>query len=342
MHYLRYLVVLCFVHGFAPHAWGADGGQILRTQTIQLHRGWNAVFLEVYPGETKPSALFAQTPVDIVAAFFAPGSSAQFMTQPGADLFSQAGWGVWYAENRPDAFLKTLYSIYGQQGYLIHAKSDSTWTVTGAVVPAQTKWQANAYNFVGFSMHPTAAPTFAQFFSGAAALRHNKIYRLVNDMWRRVSDASAETMRPGEAFWIYCDGATTYQGPLRVETKTRTGLVLGKDEDNLTLWNDTPNPLQPTVEHVVAEGSSVPLSLVVQVTSATNTLTKSVSVAQPAGGWTQPLPPLEAGAACKMPLEARTQDMSANIQGSLLKITTDLGTVQWLPVFCLRQDLEAQ
>src|ERR1051325_604918 len=288
MVYLRSLAVLCCICLSARNVWGSEGGQNQRTQTLQLHRGWNAVFLEVYPDETKPATLFAQTPVDIVAAFFAPGSSAQFMTQPGADLFSQAGWGVWYAVNRPDAFLKTLHAIYGQQGYLIHAKSDYTWTVTGAVVPAQTKWQPNAYNFVGFSVHPVAAPTFAQFFSGAAPLRHNKIYRLVNDTWRRVSDASAETMRSGEAVWVYCDGATTYQGPWRVETTTRLGLVLGHEADSITLRNDTANPLTPTVEHVVASGPPVPLSLVVQATSLTNTMVQPVSVARPAGAWTQP------------------------------------------------------
>jgi hypothetical protein len=149
-------------------------------------------------------------------------------------------------------------------------------------------------------------------------------------------------MRSGEAFWIYCDGATTYQGPLRVETKTRLGLVLGQDADSVTLWNDSPNPIQPTVEHVVAAGATLPLSLVIQVTSATNTLAGSVSVAQPAGAWTQPLPPLEAGGAVRVPLEARQQDLGAAFQGSLLKITTDLGTEHWVPIVSLRQDLEEQ
>jgi hypothetical protein len=223
---------------------------------------------------------------------------------------------------------------------LIHAKSDYTWTVSGAVVPAQTKWQANAYNLVGFGLHPVAAPTFAQFFAGAPALRHNKIYRLVNGTWRRVSDATAETMRSGEAFWIYCDGATTYQGPLRVDADTRMGVLLESGIGTVTLRNDTPNPLTPTVQHVVGNGPPVPLSIVVQGTSATNTHVGSVSVARPNGDWTQPLPPLEGGAALRLPLEVRAQDLTAAIQGSLLKITTDLGTEHWLPVIGLRQDLE--
>ena len=336
----RWVVVLCCSFWTASGVLGAEVAQNTRAQTVQLQRGWNAVFLEVYPAETKPSVLFDQTPVDIVAGYFAPGSSAQFMTAPGADLFSQAGWGVWYAENRPDAFLKTLHSIYGQQAYLIHAKSDFTWTVSGAVTPAATRWQANSYNFTGFGVHPVAAPTFAQFFSGSAAHRHNKIYRLANGAWRRVSDASAEAMRSGEAFWIYCDGASTYQGPLRAETKTRMGVVLGDGVDTLTLRNDTGNPLTPTVEHVVSGGTPVPLSIVVQAVGDSNAPVKSVSLAQPSGAWTQPLPPLEGGGAWRVPLEARVQELTSAIQGSLLKITTDLGTEQWIPVIGVRKDVE--
>lgn len=338
----RSLAVLCCSYLMTSHAFGAEAGQNTRAQTIQLQRGWNAVFLEVSPAESRPSALFAQTPVDIVAGFYQRGSSAQYMTDPGADLFSQAGWGVWYSETRPDAFLKTLHGIYGQQGFLIHAKSDFTWTVTGVVTPGATRWQPNAYNFVGFGVHPVAAPTFAQFFSGSAAHRHNKIYRLASGTWRRVSDASAEAMRSGEAFWIFCDGASTYQGPLRVETTTRLGVVLGKGTDTMTLRNDTPNPLTPTVEHVASGGTPVPISIVVQSVNTTNSAVTSLALPQPAGAWTQPLPPLEGGGAWRVPLTARVQELNANLQSSLLKITTDLGTELWVPVIGVRNDVEEE
>jgi hypothetical protein len=336
----RAVAALCCACLLAVSAFCSEVGQNTRTQTIQLQRGWNAVFLEVYPVEIKPTALFAGTPVDIVAGFFSSGSLAQFMTDPGTDLFSQAGWGVWYAENRPDAFLKTLHAIYGQQAFLIHAKSDFTWTVTGAVTATPMQWQANAYNFVGFSVHPVAAPTFAQFFAGANALRHNKIYRLNNGTWRRVSDPTAETMRSGEAFWIFCSGTSDYQGPLRADTKTRLGVVLGRGVDTITLRNETTTPITPTIEHIVTGGAPVPLSIVVQAINGSNEVVSTVSVPQPSGAWTQPLPPLEGGAARRVPLEARAQELTETMHGSLLKITTDLGTEQWIPVLGVRKDLE--
>jgi hypothetical protein len=117
-------------------------------------------------------------------------------------------------------------------------------------------------------------------------------------------------------------------------------VVLGNGVDTLTLRNDSPNPIAPTVEHVVSGGTPVPLSIVVQTTSTTNASIGSVSVPQPNGAWIQPLPPLEGGGAWRVPLEARVQELTATIQGSLLKITTDLGTEHWIPVLGLREDLE--
>lgn len=111
----RAVAALCCTGVLASHAFCTELGENTRPQAIQLQRGWNAVFLEVYPVEAKPSALFAQTPIDVVAGYFAPESSAQFMTDPDANLFSQAGWGVWYAENRPMRFSNPCTAFMGSR-----------------------------------------------------------------------------------------------------------------------------------------------------------------------------------------------------------------------------------
>lgn len=311
-----------------------------RTQTLQLEAGWNAVFLEIYPADSDPATVFGNTPVDIAAAFYDSGSSAQFMTDPGTDLFHLGGWAVWYSNKRPDAFLKTLYAIYGQQAYLVHAKNAFTWQVTGAVVPPQIHWRPNSFNLVGFSVAPVGGPTFAQFFAGSAALRNQPIYRLTAGSWRKVTVPDAETIRAGEAFWIYCDGASDYQGPLRVKTETVQGLVVGSEADSLTLQNQTDHPITPTVEQVATGSDTVPLAIAVQAIGDPAAPVKSVAVPKPDGAWTQLLPPLEAGVAVKVPLQARTADMQSAVQGSLLKVSTDMGTETWIPVFGLREDLK--
>jgi hypothetical protein len=309
----------------------------LRTQTIGLQAGWNAVFLEVTPSEALPATVFAGLPVDIVASYYAPSSVAQFMANPGVDLFRQTGWGVWYSEDRPDAFLKTLHFVNGQQAYLVHAKTGFTWRVTGAVVPAQVQWQPGGFNFVGFSVDAVAAPTFAAFFSGSKAQLQNRIYRLVGGNWQRVSDPAAESMRSGEAFWIYCDGASKYQGPVRVDLTSQQGLVFGSGPDVLTLRNQTDHPIATRLEHVPSGPDPVPLSIIVRAISTTKDSMLPVAAPKPQGAWQQDIPPLEGGAAIQVPLEAR---LTSALHSSLLKITTDLGTEIWVPVIGVRTDLQ--
>lgn len=311
-----------------------------RTQQLQLQAGWNAVFLEVYPEDAEPAAVFANTPIDIAASYYAPSSPAQFVSDPSADLFRQAGWGVWYAEDRPDAFLKTLHAIHGQQAYLVHSRSAFTWRVTGAVVPAEVRWQADAFNLVGFAVDAQAPPTFAQFFSGSLAHRHNRIYRLTNGTWRQATSPAAETMRSGEAFWVYSYGGSKFQGPLHVQTPLRQGLVLRTGADALTLRNQADHPVIPTLEHIAAGADAVPLAIVIQAVGDQAAPVRSIPVAKPDGSWKQALPAIEAGGALRVPLEARRADQDTFARSPLLKISTDVGTEVWIPVVSVREDLE--
>lgn len=336
----RPLAVLCCSWLLVYSLSGADTGAITRTQTIQLQRGWNAVFLEVYPENPEPAVVFSGTPVDIAASHFTRSASAQFISEPGSDMFRKAGWGVWYSEARPEAFLKSLHAIHGQQAYLLHSKSDFTWQVSGSVTVSEVRWQPNAYNLVGFSVHATAAPTFNQFFKGSAAHQHNRIYRLQNGTWRRVNDPTAENMRSGEAFWIYCQGNSTYQGPLRVETTTQHGVVLASGADSIICRNQTTHPITPTVEHVVIGTNSLPLALVVQMIGAENEPMRGVTTPLPDGNWIQPLPPLEPQVSFRVPLRLRHREASVEAQGSLLKVSTDLGTEVWIPIIGIRKDLK--
>ena len=249
---------------------------------------------------------------------------------------------MWFAESRPDKFLRSLHSIQGQQAYLIHAKADCSLAIVGGAVPASIKWSPNAYNFVGFSVSASGAPTFAQFFRGSTAHQHNKIYRLETGNWRRVLDPTAEAMRAGEAFWIYCAGASKYQGPLALETTAGGSLVLGDDGMELILRNLADHPLRPTIYHVLSGTNSVPLSIQVQLVGGTNSVIQYYSAAKPDATWSQAVPPMEAGASTRIPFETRREDMRAPVQSSLLKVTTDLGTEAWLPVVATRKDLEEQ
>lgn len=311
-----------------------------RTQTISLRAGWNAVYLEVFPSEPEPSKLFAGTPIDIAASYYAALSTAQFISNPSADLLRQSGWAVWYADSREDAFLTTLHAIQAGQPYLIFSKRDFTWAVHGLATPARVHWQADSFNLVGFSVAEQGAPTFAQFFSGSKAHQHNRIYRLSDGIWRQVTEPGAETLRSGEAFWIYCEGGSEYQGPLRVETPASQGLVLRAGVEELILRNDADYPVAARLEHVAPGADSVPLSIVVTAVGDASAPVQSVAVPKPDGAWAQQLPPIEPGAALKVPFAARRRDQEQRAGSSLLKISTDIGTEIWVPVFSIREDLE--
>jgi hypothetical protein len=309
-----------------------------RTQEIALHQGWNAVYLEVDPANDAPASVFSGLPVDKVATLFKNPGNQQFVTDPGIDLTKAQGWGVWYAPELPEAFLKSLDAIDGNRAYLIHAKSDCQWRPSGRVTGDAVTWQPDAFNFTGSPVATVGGPTFAQFFAGSKAHKNQAIYRLVNGRWKQVLQPTAETMRSGEAFWIYCKGSSDYQGPLRAEV-SGLGLALGQGPADLTLRNEAPHPLTPTIHHVPGDASPLPLSILIKTYGDPNAPVKTVPANLPAAAWQQALPPLEVAGAIAIPFECRSGELLKPLQGSLLKITTDLGTETWVPVSGRRDSL---
>lgn len=318
-------------------------GGVMRSQDVTLSPGWNAVYLAVSPGETDPDVLFADTPIDVVASCFESRSSAQFMTEPTVSMLRETGWGTWYRSNRPDAFLSNLDAVHGQRAYLVHARTNYNWSVTGTVERFGVEWRPNAYNLVGFPLDPAGPPTFRQFFGGSPAHDDTRIYRMVNGSWRQVAQPDASAMRSGEAFWVYCSQSSDYQGPLSVRSEVSHGLIFGNETDSIELRNATDHPLTVTLEHVPGNVTeAVPISMLIRVLGDGRQALKMVPVKFPTSGWTHTLPPLEAGRAIRIPVEVRLEEMTLPVHSSLLKITTDLGTEDWIPMYATREDKREQ
>lgn len=310
-----------------------------RTQAISLKKGWNAVYLEVEPNDSDPAVVFRDTPVDMVAAYFDTKASVQFVTDPSVDLFKNLGWAVWYHQDRPDAFLTSLDAVYGRRAYLVHAKSDAVWNVAGAPMREFSNWRADQFNLVGFPVAAPGAPSYREFFKAAKGLRTDRIYRLINGAWKKVTDAAATPMRSGEAFWIYCDGPSSYSGPLEVETKYRSGLTMSDGStDSLILRNVSNDPLEVTVEHVEKASNSVPLSLMVKIVGDPSALVSDLAIEKSSGAWTETFT-LKAGETLGLPFTARVAEMNSPLQLSVLKVSTALGTESWVPVTATRSDL---
>ncbi|MDD2459538.1 MAG: hypothetical protein WC328_00905 [Kiritimatiellia bacterium] len=310
-----------------------------RTQTVSLSKGWNAVWLEVEPDVADPAAVFEGTPIDRVAAYTLPASEAQFATRTEVNVHTLAGWTVWFAPHRADAPLSRLARLSGNKGYLMHASEPVTLAIPGTVRLSAPRWMPDCYNLVGFTVEAPGGPTFRQFFQGSPAHAQSKIYRLVNGTWRQVLAPDSEALRPGEAFWIYCKGASDYPGPLQVTTASKMAVCLsGTTPCRLMFLNRATHPLSFTLEQVTAGNSDVPMSARISVYSDRVVgQAGTASVDFPAGTWTQAFPVYEAGSGVTLPLSLRPGSLAAGTYHSLLKVTTDIGSVTYVPVTAVNE-----
>ena len=315
------------------------GAAMVREQAISLQPGWNAIYLELDPTVRDPAVVFAGLPIDVVATFSAPTRGAQFVRDPSASLLGTYGWSVWYAPARPDAFLTSLRAVYGACPYLVHATTNVDLRISGSVALGKVAWTPDSFNFVGFSLED-AAPTFRQFFRGSPAHNHNRIYRMVEGTWRQVMDPAAEAMRPGEAFWIFCDGRSDYPGPLQVSSRFTGGVVLtSRSGGQVTFRNRADHPLAFRVEHLTDPAQPIPLTTPVEALDEEAGGLTTLNVHFDASHFEQSFPALDAGRAVRMPLALRLQDAGPGERSSLLKVVTDLGTVTYIPVSASRDDL---
>ncbi|NLF23317.1 MAG: hypothetical protein GX590_09155 [Lentisphaerae bacterium] len=314
-------------------------GQAAWRQTLELQAGWNAVYIEVDPADPAPERAFAGLPVDAVATHDAVPSAAQFVQNPGADLSLAQGWAVWYAPSRPDAFLSNLYEVQGAKAYLVHATTNATLALAGGVPTALPAWKPDAFNFVGYPLQDPGAPTFAQFFAGSPAHIPGRIYRLAGGKWRQVTNPGAESMRAGEAFWIFCKGPSDYTGPLHVSTPSPFGVILSqRGGGGIVFRNRAPHPVALRLAHTADPDAPVPLSVTIEARDEATGELRKMAIHLPAGNWEQTLPTLEAGQAIRLPLELRAQDIPPGERHSLITVFTDLGTKTVVPVTATRDE----
>src|SRR5262249_20706065 len=180
----------------------------------------------------------------------------------------------------------------------------------------------------------TSPPTFGKFFSGSKAHVQRRIYRLVNERWAQVTAPDATLMKSGEACWVYCQGASDFQGPLNVSISFGTTLVFGTHDDglaNIVLGNSSTDPITVTAD---SGDGGLPLSYVLKSLAGDHIEDVYVDLTAP---YSMPL--LEAGRQTSLKLQVRRERMGQNFQSSLLKISTDNGVRIWLPLAAQREDL---
>jgi len=202
--------VLLLLTGQAP------GQTATYEQVIDLQPGWNAVFVQVEPEDNQLATVFADVPVASVWRWLPTGDGARFVQDPAEGLENIEGWFAWFPEPRPEAFLTNLFRINANTAYLVYIEGSQSHQIriNGRPELLPLRWQTDAFTLTGLPVAASNPPTFGEFFADSAAHQNQPVYRLSSDgRWLAV-DAAATPIEAGEAYWIFTDGNSRFQGRL--------------------------------------------------------------------------------------------------------------------------------
>ena len=299
-----------------------------------MQPGWNSVYLDVLPPDTAPEAVFAGLPIEIVATWFrCIRQCNSSRIHPRSHGNRRAGvFG--YAPDRPDAFLSNLHAVHDHRAYLVKARAACKWTVTGeGETPGRLRWQPSSFSFTGLPVDPAAPPTFAQFFASSAAHNGQTVFQLEQGIWTPIRNPATTRIRPGEAYWIYANGGSEYQGPLRVTGLTDGGIDFGSVGEQWKLQLKAADQELSAVSVETVGAGALPLSYGVRESKTPTT--RYVR-------WSNPLQltaTWEGG--FEVRLQVQRAEMTTFDQDQLLRVTG--GGVEFhLPVKAHRADVAAQ
>ncbi len=205
--------------------------EALETQSLTLQPGWNSIWLEVDPANRSLSEVFAGVPIDSVWTFQERLSSVSFIQNPNEPVWNRASWRVYVPTNRVESINDNLFTVTAHRAYLVKLNNSGpvTLQVTGKPSVPSVAWVPDAYNLRGFPIAPSAPPTFQSFFRSSPAHfsasqnRLEKIYRLNSaGQWTLVN--GSDSMRAGEAYWLYTRGNSDFVAPLTVLLESGDGL----------------------------------------------------------------------------------------------------------------------
>jgi hypothetical protein len=226
------------------------------TQTITLNPGWNAVFLEVQPANIDCDAVFNGVPVESVWFWNRRFSSVQYIQDPNKLVPGQPDWLTYLPAAHPARATRNLYALQGASAYLIKLQAGATqtvWTIQGTPLVRTPNWLSDSFNLVGFPIAPFGTPTFESFFSGSAAHAGQPMYLLnASGQWTLVSNPTTTTMQAGHAYWVFCKGASTFSGPVRLTLEQHDGLIYDGvlTEQTLRIKNNSTSVKSVTIQEL--------------------------------------------------------------------------------------------
>ncbi len=298
----------------------------LYQQTLVLQPGWNAIYLEVQPDPADIESAFAGVPLASVWAWIPAQAGTDFVEDPDEGLLKLQGWQGYFPPPRPEAFLSNLYRLQANRAYLVKLNGTEpvTWRVQGKPSLRRMVWVTDSFNLVGFPVDPEHPPTFGAYFEGSTAHLDQPVYRLgPGGVWALVDHPYSETIRAGEACWVYTQGPSTYQGPLEVSPEMGDGLEYSAalSSETLLVTNNTAIGVDVTLRRL---DTAVPLTLA------------TVDVETNQTGWPD-LPtsyslPAVAGQELQLQLGVRRARLEADRVEGVLEVANGLGCRRLVPL----------
>ncbi len=294
-----------------------------RTQSVDLNPGWNAVYLEVQPDPRLLDEVFAGRAVEGVWKWDRRFSHIEYVTDPCVLEPEDPHWLVWLPPEDSRRFLSRLFELQGGQAYLVKIPTNAagySLPVKGRVIIPVTDWFAHGLNLVGFPVHTTYPPTFADFFRFTDEIDttrgvNNQLFS-INSAGRGMTivQPNRETIAAGRSYWVGCDSDPKYPGPLVVEPSRVGAVDFGSHvvQQELTIRNLGPTAMTVRVTQEASEEESegfpelagaVPLSYMVR-----NASSQWEWIEFPVGGLSEVV---AAGGAWTIYLGVRRQDFVA-------------------------------
>ncbi len=187
-------------------------------QTIQLEEGWNSIYLEVEPYPAECRLQLKGMPIKTVTTYDPDLSSVEFIQNPAELTPDLPDWRFYFPVGDPRAFSNNLHAFRANTPYLIECSEPFSWTIVGKPVFGKREWKPNSYNFVGFHVDPAQPPTIDNWFSSSKAHQPIDFWKLdVAGTWQKVYTTSSTSIDSGEAYWVFTEGQSDFQGPLEIQ-----------------------------------------------------------------------------------------------------------------------------
>ena len=218
-----------------------------RTQTFDLVKGWNAIYLHVDASYSDIEDFTTGTPIKEVWFWNPSSSSLQFIDSAQTPVSTSSNWLSW-DEDETDPKLKQLlgngaYLVNLTENYIDENGSAAVLgedevfklSIKGEPVLPTYDWNSDGQNLIGFSITPTLDNLLFDNFIGLDSDLQNNVSSIYHYIGGELVDDSLVSTNPlgldvkrGAAYWVDANGLSNdFFGPFQLSLEDLGGVHFG-------------------------------------------------------------------------------------------------------------------